>query len=125
MKAAAPKTYISRRMLDRYSEQRQIQQQQQQESNSSGGNPAPVLPPKQFAEDKQEAAIGNASDVDASKNLKSSADPATSTVLAPIEEEKKEMEETKQNIKQTEPKPAAKNAMKKAAPPTPTEEKVK
>jgi len=82
MQAAAPKTYISKRMLDRYSEQRRIQQ----ESQSAGsGNQAPVVPAKTFAEDADQP-------------------KTTSSVLAPIEEEKKDFEETKQNI-QAEPQP--------------------
>ena len=53
MKAAAPKTYISRRMLERYSEQRRIQQESQASANSS--NKAPVVPAKTFAEDGDSA----------------------------------------------------------------------
>ena len=69
MESAASKTYISRRMLDRYSEQRRQQQQEKQV-----GHPAPVVPKKIFSED-------NASN------------------LAPIEEEKKqELEQTDANL---------------------------
>ena len=82
MQAAAPKTYLSKRMLDRYSEQRRIQQDSQ---SAGSGNQAPVVPPKAFAEDADQP-------------------KTTSSVLAPIEEEKKEFEETKQNI-QAEPQP--------------------
>ena len=53
MKAAAPKTYISRRMLERYSEQRRIQQESQSSANSA--NKAPVVPAKTFAEDADSA----------------------------------------------------------------------
>ena len=64
MFAAAPKTYISRRMLDKYSEQRR-----QQQSAKSG---APVVPGKNFSEDAAK--------------------------LAPVPEEKKEFEDTNQNV---------------------------
>ena len=49
MKSAAPKTYISKRMLDRYSEQRS--EQQKAKSNSMSGKSAPLVPPKSFTED--------------------------------------------------------------------------
>ena len=71
MQAAVTKTYISRRMLDRYTEERRLQQEQRASAANSNTNPAPQVPPKSFAEDN-----------------------ATGSSLAPIEEEKKEMEQT-------------------------------
>lgn len=75
MLSAASKTYISRRMLDRYSQERTKQQEQQ-----SSGNSAPVVPSKTFAEDSN---------------------------LAPIEEEKKELEETNANLQVEQAQPEA------------------
>jgi len=73
MQAAAPKTYISKRMLERYSEQRRMQQES---LNSNNANVAPTVPSKRFTEDEE-------------------GQPKSST-LPPIEEEKKELEETKE-----------------------------
>lgn len=76
MRSAAPKTYISRRMIDSYSEQRRqskVESQQSASTESQTKDQAPVVPPKTFTEDEK---------------------ATTATVLEPIEEEKKEMEQT-------------------------------
>ena len=74
MRSAAPKTYISKRMLERYSEQRS----EKAKSNLIlSRNSAPLVPPKNFSED---------------------AKPVSSN-LAVIEESKEELKETNENIK--------------------------
>ena len=51
MQAAAPKTYISKRMLDRYSEQRRIRSVQATEAGATAKSAAPTVPAKTFTED--------------------------------------------------------------------------
>ena len=72
MQAAAPKTYISKRMLDRYSEQRRIRSQQASGSGATAKSAAPTVPAKTFTED------ANASNEAASQQ---------SAQLAPVQEE--------------------------------------
>lgn len=70
MRSAAPKTYISRRMLDSYSEQRQTLSESGE--NTTTKEQAPIVPSKTFAEDQ---------------TFKSNAATKGSTVLTSIEEE--------------------------------------
>ena len=51
MQAAAPKTYISKRMLDRYSEQRRMQSVKAICAGSTARSAAPTVPAKTFTED--------------------------------------------------------------------------
>lgn len=76
MRAAAPKTYISSRMINKYSEQR-LQQQQARSEAAGSGNTPPVIPAKTFAEDSNTSAAAQ-----------------DSTNLAVIEESKQEFENT-------------------------------
>merc|ERR1719188_1479857 len=85
MKSAASKTYISKRMIDRYSEQRRLQQSQ----STSSGNQPPLLPPKNFSEDNVGAARAQTIPVAASQRSAATSS-LTGEPLQPIEEEKKE-----------------------------------
>ena len=79
-------------MLDKYSEQRRIQREQAQDAAAST-NTAPVIPPKTFAEDLVKESTTNVEDT--SKTVVSNVATTGGSELAPIEEEKKELEETK------------------------------
>ena len=89
MQAAAPKTYISRRMLDRYSQERRLQQESKESSKESSTKTAPVVPPKVFSEDDHQTESAEATTEQTT---------VPSTNLAPIEEEKQELEETKETL---------------------------
>ena len=75
MQAAAPKTYISKRMLDRYSEQRRMRSVQATGAGATAKSAAPTVPAKTFTED------ANANDQAASQQ---------SALLAPIQEQPKQ-----------------------------------
>ena len=83
MRSAAPKTYISKRMLASYRQRRQDLLDQRSENTNSVK--APVVPPKTFTEDEESKTVSNIS-----------AQAAQGSTLAPIEEEKKEFEQTGQ-----------------------------
>ena len=77
MRSAAPKTYISKRMLERYSEQRSEKVKAQSNPIPTNKAAAPRVPAKPFSEDNR------------------------GTNLAVIEESKEELKETNANVEAT------------------------